>query len=88
VKDGMIFRQPRALEDRHEIARVLVERLGYRMPVALDSMKDEANAAYAAWPERLYVVEKGGRVAFKGGMGPFGFHPEEAEAVLKRLLGR
>lgn len=38
--------------------------------------------AYAAWPERLYLVDLGGRVAYAGGRGPFGFKP----AQLKRAI--
>ena len=33
--------------------------------------------AYAAWPTRLYLVGLDGRIAYAGGLGPFGFHPKE-----------
>ena len=55
--------------------------------MALDPMNAPADRAYSAWPERIYVIETGGRIAYKAEPGPFGFEPEQAEKVLKRLLG-
>jgi type I thyroxine 5'-deiodinase len=39
--------------------------------------------AYTGWPDRLHLIERGGRIAFKSKPGPFGFHPEDLAAVLK-----
>jgi hypothetical protein len=50
-------------------------------------MDNVADKACAAWPERIYVVGQGGRIVYKGGMGPFGFKPEEAEKSLAAHLG-
>lgn len=82
-----VFNQPKVFEERKNLARVLVERLQYRMPLAIDGMDNAADKLFAAWPERIYVIEPGGRLAYKGEMGPFGFHPDEAEKVLASLLG-
>jgi hypothetical protein len=49
-------------------------------------MDGRAEKAFAAWPERIYILGAGGRVLYKGGMGPFEFKPEEAEASLKGIL--
>ena len=81
-KDQIVIKQPRAFEERRQAARILVERLKYDMPVAIDSMENKAESAYAAWPERLYVVAAGGRIVYRGGLGPFGFDPEEMEKAL------
>lgn len=87
-KDGFVYTQPRTTDERLKLARLLPERLQYRLPLALDPIEGPAGKAYAAWPERIYVIEKGGRIAYKAKPGPFGFKPDEAEASLKRLLGR
>jgi Iodothyronine deiodinase len=42
--------------------------------------------AYSAWPERIYVIAPGGRIEYRAEPGPFGFEPDQAEKVLKRLL--
>jgi hypothetical protein len=51
-------------------------------------MDDRADKAYAAWPERIYVIARGGRIEYKAGPGPFGFEPDEAAESLARLLAR
>jgi hypothetical protein len=82
----MVFDQPRTFEARKLIADVLVQGLGCRLPVAIDAIDNPVEKVFAAWPERLYILEPGGRVVYKGGMGPFGFDVDEAERALKRFL--
>jgi hypothetical protein len=84
-EEKLVFKQPRSFEERKELARVLVDRLGYRIPLAIDSIDNRADRSFAAWPERIYVLGPQGKVLYKGGMGPFGFHPDEAEKVLASL---
>ena len=49
-------------------------------------MDDAASEAYSAWPERIYFVGRDGRIVYRGGPGPYGFDPQEAEAELRSLL--
>jgi hypothetical protein len=37
-------------------------------------------------PARLYVIDSKGKVAYKGGRGPFGFKPGEMEQALVMSL--
>jgi type I thyroxine 5'-deiodinase len=85
-KDDFVFRQPRSMDERRALARLLPERLKYRLPVAVDPIEGPAGKAYAAWPERIYVIAQGGRIEYKSEPGPFGFKPEKAEARLKQIL--
>ncbi len=85
-RDQIVINQPKAFEERRQAAQILVERLGYDLPIALDSMDNKAEAAYAAWPERLYVVAVGGRIVYRGGLGPFGFDTLEMEEALMAHL--
>ncbi len=71
-KDKIVIKQPRAFTERREAAKILVERLHYDIPLAIDGMENRAEAAYAAWPERLYIVEKGGGSSTAGDWGPSG----------------
>jgi hypothetical protein len=87
-KDKVVFKQPKIFAERLEAAKILVERLHYKAPVAIDSMDNVAETAFAAWPERLYILGVGGRVVYKGGMGPFEFDPGEAEKALAAHLGQ
>ena len=85
-KDGFVHTQPRTLEDRQKLAGILVDRLKYRLPVVLDPLDGPAEKAFAAWPERIYILGRGGEVVYKGGMGPFEFKPEEAEQRLAEMF--
>lgn len=87
VDEGVLLRRHVRLEDRFAAAREAVERLGLTLPVLVDDMDDTVSAAFAAWPERLYVAERGGRLAYVGGPGPFEFEPDAAAAVLAELVG-
>ena len=86
-KQGVCYPQPRTLAHRLTIARDFVARFGYDVPLLVDGMDNAANAAYAGWPERLYVIDRGGVIVYKGKPGPFGFLPEEVAAWLARVVG-
>ena len=60
--------------------------LGLKMTTVVDDVKDSVNQAYNAWPERIYLIGVDGKIAYKGGIGPFGFKPGEARDALVRLL--
>jgi type I thyroxine 5'-deiodinase len=75
------FDQPKQIRERMEIALDYIQQTEYSLPLVLDNMDNSCAKAYAAWPERLYVLEQG-RVAYKGDMGPDGYKPEELEQWL------
>jgi iodothyronine deiodinase-like protein len=87
IEEGVLLHRHGTLEERFAAAREGVERLGLTMPVLVDGMDDAVSEAFAAWPERLYVAEPGGRLAYVGGPGPFEFDPDAAASVLDGLLG-
>lgn len=78
---------PVTLEERHEMATFSSEQLGFTLPSVVDDMRDSVNLAYAAWPERLYLVGRDGDVVFRCGPGPFGFDPGGLEESIQELLG-
>ncbi len=82
LDEGLIYNQPVTLEERGEIANTCVLRHSVEMPVLLDEMDNEVDRLYAALPERLYVIDREGRVAWKSIMGSGGFDAEAfADAV-------
>ena len=85
-EEGVVFRQPQVLAARVAIAEEMMAKLGLRIPTLVDAMDDAAVTAFAAWPERLFVVDSAGKVAFAGAPGPFGFDPQAARAALESLL--
>jgi Iodothyronine deiodinase len=84
--EGVLLNQPTTLEERFAAAREGVERMRLTLPVLVDGMDDAVSEAFAAWPERIFVVGADGVIAFQGGPGPFEFDPEAAVAALGRIL--
>jgi hypothetical protein len=87
LTEKFVFNQPKSFEERKALARLLVERLKYRMPLAVDTMDNRMDQLFAAWPERIYILGQDGAVLYRGDVGPFGFHPDEAEKALARIVG-
>jgi hypothetical protein len=87
---GIKFRQPRSIGERIEVAGQCSSALKITMPLLIDRIDDAVAEAYSAFPDRLYVIDRDGRVAYKGGRGPFGFEPRdmETELILALLAGR
>jgi hypothetical protein len=85
-EQNFVFKQPQTSDQRKELAKILVDRLKYRVPLAIDSMDNRTDKAFAAWPERIYILGEGGKILYKGGPGPFGFKPDEAEKALAGLV--
>jgi len=70
-KDDVCYAQPKTLEQRVMIANDFVKRFKFLLPFGIDDMSNAANDAYAAWPERIYIIDESGRIAYRGGIGPF-----------------
>lgn len=76
-------------KERMKVAGSCVEGLGLEeFTTLVDRMDDAANKAYAAQPDRLYLVGKDGKIAYAGGRGPFGFKPDELAKAIEIELAK
>lgn len=78
--------QPTTNEERWEVAQTCQRHLDLDLPFLVDTVDDQAGATYSGMPNRLYLIDREGKVAFKNGRGPFGFKPRELEQALVLLL--
>lgn len=83
---GIVIHDPVSQEQRASVA-ARARELGIRMPVLIDDIDDRVASTYGAWPVRLYLVGKDGRIAFQGVFGPFGFEASQLEAAIQGELG-
>ena len=84
-----ILEDPRTLAERREVADVCMAKLELdELPALVDDIDDAVSTQYAAWPDRLYLVDAEGRIAYHGGRGPFGFDPGELERAIVDELER
>ena len=84
LRDGVVFRDPRSDEERTEVAQSCVRNLGIRFPALIDGIDNHVERLYTGWPDRLYLIDREGRVAFKTEPGPFGFEPQPLEAAVAK----
>ncbi len=87
-QDAVLVRQHRSMQERVEVGQSCMMKMALEMPAAVDEMDDAVARAYAAMPERLYLIGRDGRVTYKGGVGPMFFRPEEWEAAIEGHLSR
>jgi hypothetical protein len=52
------------------------------IPMVVDDMNDTVGHTYSGMPDRLYLIDTSGRIAYKAGRGPSGFKPAEMEQSL------
>lgn len=83
-KEGVCYAQPTTLPQRVAIANDFTRRFTFPIPLLVDGMENGADALYAGWPERLYIIDENGKIVYKGKPGPFGYEPAEVEAWLKQ----
>jgi hypothetical protein len=86
-ESGLHFDQPTSHSARIDAAECCVEELALEMPTVVDGLDDAVSRKYGGWPDRLYVIGPDGRIAYQGGVGPFGFKPDEVREFLRKTYG-
>jgi len=86
VKARIFLHSTRTVDERCAVAGSCLTKLGIKFPAVVDDLVNTAERAYTAWPDRLYVIGRDGRVAYKSQPGPFGFKPDEVAGTLARLF--
>tara|TARA_B100001971_G_scaffold22733_1_gene17731 strand:- start:115 stop:315 length:201 start_codon:yes stop_codon:yes gene_type:complete len=56
------------------------------MPLLVDDINDTVARAFEAFPDRMYIIGKDGRIAYKGGRGPREFSVPEMQEALQKLI--
>ena len=85
IRDKVIFRTPQSFDERTEVASSCVRNLGIKIPAVIDDMNNSTERTYTGWPDRIYLVDREGRIALKTKPGPFGFNPSQLETELRRV---
>jgi hypothetical protein len=83
---GVTIEQPKTQEARNLVASRCCQALNLSMPLVVDTITDQVNRAYSGFPDRLYLIDRDGKVVYKGGRGPYGYKPRELEQTLLMLL--
>jgi type I thyroxine 5'-deiodinase len=85
IRDNVIFRTPQSFQERTDVASSCVRDLGIKIPAIIDDMNNSTERAYTGWPDRIYLIDRNGRVVLKTKPGPFGFNPSLLDAELRHI---
>jgi len=85
IRENVVFASPTNYEQRTEVAGTCVRKLGIKFPALIDDFGNTTEQAYTGWPDRMYLVDREGKIAYKSKPGPFGFKPDELRAALERV---
>jgi tetratricopeptide (TPR) repeat protein len=85
-RDGVSLAPATSLPEKQAHADLCLRKLSLPFPALVDGMDAAAETAYQAWPSRLYLVGRSGRVAFNTRLGEMDFRPADLEAALREIL--
>jgi type I thyroxine 5'-deiodinase len=85
VRQGVLLPTARTMEQKEEHADTCIRKLDVKFPALVDKMDNKVELTYAGWPDRLYLIGKDGRLAYKSRPGPAGFLPAELERAIAKL---
>ena len=86
-RQGILLESAKNYEQKEEHATSCARNLHIGFTTVVDNMDNRVELDYAGWPDRLYLVGKDGRIAWKGAPGPAGFRPPQLEAAIHKELG-
>jgi len=87
TREGIVFEQPKTLDERVKIATTMCTKLKIKLPPLVDALDNKVNKAYNAAPDRLYLIGVDGKIAFQGARGPWGFKAGELKEAIEKELG-
>jgi tetratricopeptide (TPR) repeat protein len=84
-REGVELMPAANLAAKEDHAAMCSRKLHLPFPAVVDGMDDVVEQAYAAWPSRLFVIGKDGRVQYSTRLTELDFHPEELRAAIRGL---
>lgn len=84
-KDKIAVASAKSEADRCATAETCMTKLSLEIPPLVDDLQNSTEIAYTGWPDRLYVIDREGKIAYKSRPGPYGFKPADVEATLKTI---
>jgi tetratricopeptide (TPR) repeat protein len=84
-REGVELAPTANLAEKQDHAVMCSRKLHLPFPAVVDGMNGSVENAYAAWPSRLFVIGKDGRVRYSTRLTELDFHPAELETVLRKM---
>ena len=85
--EGTVFYQAKTYEQRRKLAETACTFWELSFPALVDTMEPGISQTYQASPNRLYVLDTDGKIAYRGVKGAGGVNVHEGELKIRELLG-
>lgn len=85
--EDILYEEPTTDDERADVASACQINLDLHMPMLVDSIDNDIDRKYVGLPMRLFLVDSGGKIAYAGAKGPFGWDDEAFEQKLKEVIG-
>lgn len=86
LRDAVVFASPKDQAERRELAGTCVRKLGIKFPAVVDGFDNTVEQQYTGWPDRIYLIDQQGKIAFKSAPGPFGFDAKALASALQSTV--
>ncbi len=87
-REGVSLPEARTLAERAEHAAACRRALTIPYEAALDTLDGRAEAAFSAFPSRVFVIDAGGVVTYSTALDVESFRPDELEAAVSAVARR
>jgi tetratricopeptide (TPR) repeat protein len=87
-REGIDLADPTTFEQKRGYAASCVRKLKIPYTAAVDPLDNGAEKAYVAWPSRVYLVDRQGRVAFNSLLDELNFDATMLDSVLQSAIKR
>lgn len=84
-REGVELAPAANLAEKEDHAVMCSRKLHLPFPSVVDGMDGAVENAYGAWPSRLFVIGRDGRVRYSTRLTELDFHPAELETVLRNM---
>jgi tetratricopeptide (TPR) repeat protein len=85
-REGIDLSDPLSFEQKREYASSCLRKLKIKYKAAVDPMDNITEKAYSAWPSRLYLVDKKGRVVFVSSLDELTFDAAALQSAMQSAI--
>jgi tetratricopeptide (TPR) repeat protein len=85
-REGVSLKTALTIDEKQDHAGLCRRKLKIEYPAVVDGMDGKAETAYAAWPSRLYLIGRDGRIAYESRLSEFEFQPAGFAAALEKSV--
>ena len=84
---GLVYTQPKTFAEGRKLAETACTFWNVKFPAVVDTIQPNTASVYNSFPNRVYLLDASGKIAYRGVSGPSGALARPAEIALQELLG-